>query len=232
MYYFSKPAITTTTTAPTSTIPMTTSTTSTTTPTPNKRCPDGFFNIGSKCYKIYTDTTRSWEAAKSKCEAEDLVLPTKTDDANILRKYIVDTYGDMWVWMGARGVGTEFQWVRSGDAISNTSPLWWNGQPNGNTGTDRCLLLTSNKPDWANQPTHPYYPLKCSRTDGGRHAMCEYKRCPDGFFNIGSKCYKIYTDTTRSWEAAKSKCEAEDLVLPTKTDDANILRKYIVDTYG
>ncbi|CAL4193200.1 unnamed protein product, partial [Meganyctiphanes norvegica] len=92
-----------------------------------RQCPGGFFKIGSKCYKIYTDTTRSWEAAKSKCEAVDLVLPTKTDDANILRKYILDTYGDMWVWMGARGVGTEFQWVRSGEAISNTSPLWWTG---------------------------------------------------------------------------------------------------------
>ncbi|CAL4237940.1 unnamed protein product, partial [Meganyctiphanes norvegica] len=94
-----------------------------------RQCPGDSFKIGSNCYKIYTDTIRSWDDSKSKCEAEGLVMATKPDDAITLRKYIVETYGDNYVYLDARGDNTEFRWLRTDEAISNTDALWRHGYP-------------------------------------------------------------------------------------------------------
>ncbi|CAL4067575.1 unnamed protein product, partial [Meganyctiphanes norvegica] len=41
----------------------------------------------------------------------------------------------------------------------------------------------------------------------------EVESCPAGFFKMSTQCFKVFNDSTRSWSAAKTKCEQEGLIL-------------------
>ncbi|CAL4122986.1 unnamed protein product [Meganyctiphanes norvegica] len=142
-----------------------------------RHCPASFFKIGYQCYKLYNDRGRSysWDDCKTKCEAEDLVMASKPNDTLTLREYIVKEFGNIYayVFMGARGDGTEFRWENTGEVISNNDPLWHpRGRPTPPVSTSKCLvLLTHSNNVNADGPTTPYFPLDCS---SHQFVLCEY----------------------------------------------------------
>ncbi|CAL4110230.1 unnamed protein product, partial [Meganyctiphanes norvegica] len=57
------------------------------------------------------------------------------------------------------------------------------------------------------------------------------RSCTAGFFRIGNQCFKLFTDSQRSWDSAKLKCQAEGLQ-QAEPNDPLTLRKYIIDNFG
>ncbi|CAL4063343.1 unnamed protein product, partial [Meganyctiphanes norvegica] len=125
-------------------------------------CREGFNRIGSKCYKMYTDTGRSWDNAKSWCEAEGLVMAGKPDDAITFRAALIEIYGNGRVWLDARGDNTQFRWERNNEAISNTDALWFPRMTGSKVTTSHCLGLLAHNYFSNVYPTQPFYPGSCS----------------------------------------------------------------------
>ncbi|CAL4175052.1 unnamed protein product [Meganyctiphanes norvegica] len=134
------------------------------------QCPGGFFKIGSQCYKMYSDTRRTWNDSKAWCEVEGYVMATKPDDAITLRQYIMEHIGDGNVNLGARGDGSVFRWVDTDEAISNTDDLWWADHPSDVTTWD-CLVLASHEFWMYKGPTQPFFSSDCT---GKRRTLCQY----------------------------------------------------------
>ncbi|CAL4131050.1 unnamed protein product [Meganyctiphanes norvegica] len=120
---------------------------------------------------IDIDESVSWDESNAKCVTEGLVMATQPDDAIALRQYIVDNYGDKAVHLGAKGDGSVFRWVDTGDVISNTDDLWVPGNPGSSVTPSDCLVLMSIEWFMNDAPTHPFYSVTCSAED---NTLCEY----------------------------------------------------------
>merc|ERR1739842_105514 len=126
-----------------------------------------------QCFKVFVDQQRNWEDGKSKCISEGLQLAQPLDVIAIpLRKYILDTYGSKYIWLGAKGDGYQFLWERDNDIISNSNSLWYPGHPfaQGVT-TSHCLLLLAHSSFATSVPSKPDYSTTC--TAPNRYALCE-----------------------------------------------------------
>jgi len=135
-------------------------------------CPPTFFMIAStqQCFKVMDEEKRSWSDSKKKCEEEGLQL-AHPYDAIALQNYMIERYNfNAWVWLGARGDGSNLIWERNGKAIQNGDVLWWPGKPGSNTGTDRCLYMLSHSSHRSSNPGKPFSSNTCSTP---RITLCE-----------------------------------------------------------
>ncbi|CAL4160929.1 unnamed protein product, partial [Meganyctiphanes norvegica] len=143
----------------------------------SSQCPEPYFRVLSQCFRLFDDKHRSWEESKAYCEGDGLAL-AHPKHALDLRKYIVDRYGDKYVWLDARGDDTALVWEDTDDYISNTDALWFPGQPGSRVTTAYCLLLTSNEENMNDNPAQVLYTYICSSTENksglGLYALCEY----------------------------------------------------------
>ncbi|CAL4111413.1 unnamed protein product [Meganyctiphanes norvegica] len=140
-----------------------------------ERCPRGFFNVSSQCFKMFRDRTRNWSAAKTKC-GEDGHILAQPDEAIVvpLRSHLYEAYGDdSFAWLGAQGDGSKFVYVHGGLALDNDSPLWAPDHP-GSYGVDAesCLMLLVGGNGIRNYPASPYWSDPCHKTN---YALCEAK---------------------------------------------------------
>ncbi|CAL4211732.1 unnamed protein product, partial [Meganyctiphanes norvegica] len=96
------------------------------------------FCVLSQCFTFFMDGKVNWTDAKAKCEEFSLILAEPSDSVAVpLRKYMVDKFGDVPAWIGAKCDGNQFVFQHSGTALPNKSPLWDDNSPtSGNSGTD------------------------------------------------------------------------------------------------
>ncbi|CAL4081072.1 unnamed protein product, partial [Meganyctiphanes norvegica] len=231
--------------------PAPTSTISTKNPTTNPRhCPEGYFLVVEQCFRILDDTTRTWYDSKALCEANDLVMPQPRHPIE-LRSYIVENFGKRQeVWLGAKGDGTLFRYVRTGDPISNTDNLWWPTHP-GYRVNGYCLVLLASEYHINIYPTKPFIANPCTYVSSYL-TLCELiktytpsptstiptttpttnpRHCPEGYFLVVEQCFRIFDNTTRTWDDSKALCEANDLVMCQPRHPIE-LRSYIVENFG
>ncbi|CAL4172865.1 unnamed protein product, partial [Meganyctiphanes norvegica] len=126
-------------------------------------CPgaDGFFLSarGNQCLKVYVDESRTWDAAKTLCETQGLEL-AKPQDAVGLRKYLQERYGDKQYWVGGKATGSAYEWIRDGQQLSSSDPLWADDEPDA-TASGNCLYLRSYASFVTSQPDQPYWDQPC-----------------------------------------------------------------------
>ncbi|CAL4122482.1 unnamed protein product, partial [Meganyctiphanes norvegica] len=191
---------------------------------------EGFFSMSIQCFKIYTDQTRNWQDAKSHCENRGLTLAEPFSSIAVaLRKYLLDTYGEGDVWVGAIADGSKFVWQHDRTELRSDSPLWRRGTPHRFT-SDRCVEMEVSTGDLTYSPKGPYEDQSC--TDQ-QFVLCEEYQQAEGFFSMPTPFFKIYTDQTRNWQDAKSHCENRGLTLAEPSSSIAVaLRKYLLDTYG
>ncbi|CAL4110232.1 unnamed protein product, partial [Meganyctiphanes norvegica] len=136
----------------------------------------GFFNVGDQCFKLFTDSRRSWDSAKAKCQAEGLQLAVPTDPV-LLGRHIVDNIDDgNYAWLGARGDNTALKWERYGTRIISGPSDGFYGlfhpgdYPGPDVTTSHCLMLLSQAYNLNWLPQHPFHSSSCSNK---YYTLCE-----------------------------------------------------------
>ncbi|CAL4202078.1 unnamed protein product [Meganyctiphanes norvegica] len=128
-----------------------------------KECPlsEGFFmSPWSQCLKVFNDQPRNWTESVSFCKSEGLVLARPYGAAG-LQAYLNHRYGLSSYWIRGRGTGSSITWQPDGQAISNTSALWWPGEPANYLSTSYCLCLLTSDSEFEKHPGKPYYTCGC-----------------------------------------------------------------------
>ncbi|CAL4164321.1 unnamed protein product, partial [Meganyctiphanes norvegica] len=132
-------------------------------------------SIFTDCYVISSGTSYwmykedrwvTWNEARLKCIKEGLILATPpliSGQAIALWWDVLFACGaDSNAWLAARGDGMQFVTQPDGTAISNTSPLWWAGQPGNEVSTDDCMWMYGHKKGLTEQPHSPYWSGSCT----------------------------------------------------------------------
>ena len=84
-----------------------------------------------------------------------------------------DAYSnESYYWLGGRGTGSVFQWVRSGEDLPSSNPYWREGDPGIMTGTGSCLVMQT---DDANFKTYPGQPYEYGGCTVALSVLCERK---------------------------------------------------------
>merc|ERR1719244_851598 len=136
---------------------------------PDGKCPPGSFEVREVCFKLLADKERNWDDGKAKCEAEGLILAEPTESTALpLRKFLMDTYGDEYIWIGGRGTGAHIVWDYSKAKVDNESPLWAFGKQH-NTDASRCMQILAWQSFLTHQPDGPYSFTYCTLK---RFALC------------------------------------------------------------
>ncbi|CAL4060164.1 unnamed protein product, partial [Meganyctiphanes norvegica] len=136
-------------------------------------CPSGFFRSGGSthCFKYFNDRKRNWDAAKTKCEQEGLIIAQPYDiDVISLRQDLINQYGDANVWLGARGDGYNMVW-QSGKILSSSSGLWYNGSNQGGVSKRNCLGMAHWPHALRSQPRQVYNSWECQEST--RTTLCQ-----------------------------------------------------------
>ncbi|CAL4092825.1 unnamed protein product, partial [Meganyctiphanes norvegica] len=207
-------------------------------------CPNEVFKLRGTQHQfiIFQDVMRNWPNAMKKCETEFLRKVHPSDQVAVqLRKYILESCGDVPVWLNARSDGTKFVWQDNKIELNREDDLWLKGDPTSifdilwhyldkRISSNHCLNLAVWFENWSERPRRVYASTTCSTRF---YTICE--ECPVGFFRLkGSRqCFKLLKDVQRSWGKAQGACLDENSVLATPSDEIAVaLRKYILDKYG
>uniref|UniRef100_A0A3P9LRE2 C-type lectin domain-containing protein n=1 Tax=Oryzias latipes TaxID=8090 RepID=A0A3P9LRE2_ORYLA len=86
---------------------------------------NGWVPFGSNCYKLNTQTRKSWSAARHDCvqEGGDLVSITSEEENTYVAEAMGPTHLDLWI--GLSTLDGVFKWVDKTDTtFSNYGPGW------------------------------------------------------------------------------------------------------------
>ncbi|XP_072020401.1 macrophage mannose receptor 1-like [Amphiura filiformis] len=201
---------------------------------PTGNCPQGWYKLLTKCYRIYgifEADRASWLDAKDYCQnsfpgsnANLATIHNSEQQAAlaVMMKAAPDV--DVWIGLSDSGSSGKFHWT-DGSNLDYTN--WGAGQPDGvlfpGEGSGSCVEMMNealHPGDWndvncdnmnaylCQQPLDPT--LEPNEPDIG---ICEKTGYTDYFNN----CFKLYQDTL-SYEEARATCEADGTTLATIKD--------------
>ncbi|CAN9505425.1 unnamed protein product [Ophioblennius macclurei] len=173
-------------------------------------------------YKFFDHRT-TWEQAQRICSWFDSSLASvhsAEEDiflTNTLSK-MAKVEGDNW-WLGLHTYENDGRFRWSDHSVLNYVS-WALGRPHPLSRDRRCVHLSVNKADWADQKCHSDLPYICKRvnvtgtippTPSSPHPPAG---CPDGWSSYQHKCFRVFDLSSRvTWSAAKLKCETQRGVL-------------------
>ncbi|CAL4105012.1 unnamed protein product, partial [Meganyctiphanes norvegica] len=139
-------------------------------------CPNERFKIkGSSLeFIIFFDEKRNWINANKKCKAESMSTAHPSDKVAVrLRKYLLESCGDVPVWLNAKSDGTKFVWQDTNTTLHRNDTLWLIGDPTSifdqkwhyldeRISIHHCLNLAVLFDDWSQRPRNVYASNQCS----------------------------------------------------------------------
>ncbi|XP_056147018.1 macrophage mannose receptor 1 [Lampris incognitus] len=173
----------------------------------------GWRQYNSYCYKLNTETRKSWLAARNDCvrEGGDLVS-IATDDEERYINGLLNSNIDLWIGFSTLKcnklscqvqVGnTQFAWS---DASQFQFHNWADGEPSSvDTQAGTCSAITKEATDqngkWKARVCRNERPYMCKR---GLNTIC-----PPGWLSFGGSCYWLVSNTNllTTWYEAQTKC--------------------------
>jgi len=181
-------------------------------------CPGGMFQLGGQCYRLYNDVRRNWFDAKAVCAGNNMILAELPQDPVALAAYLERTYGlTYWTWTGVKG-----------DRIPTYSPYWRPDRPGDRRTDNHCMVLMGSRDGLQNFPGTPYESIYCDSNK--QWTLCQSK-CPEGMFQVGGQCYRLFKDVRRNWFEAKAVCEQNGLSL-AEPEDPVAVTSLLVKEHG
>ncbi|XP_039901209.1 C-type mannose receptor 2 isoform X2 [Simochromis diagramma] len=173
-------------------------------------------------YKFF-DHRSTWDQAQRICSWFDSSLASvhsaeeQTFLANTLRK-MSKVEGDLW-WLGLHTYENDGRFRWSDHSVLNYV-AWALGRPLPISRDRKCICMSANKEDWADQKCHSDLPYICKRvnvtgtappTPPSPHPP---SGCRDGWSSFQHKCFRVFDQSNRvTWSAAKLNCESQGGVL-------------------
>ncbi|CAB1431367.1 unnamed protein product [Pleuronectes platessa] len=178
-------------------------------------------------YKFF-DQRNTWDQAQRICSWFDSSLASvhsAEEDAflgSTLRK-MVRAEGDNW-WLGLHTYENDGRFRWSDHSVLNYVS-WALGRPHPLSRDRRCVHMSANKADWADQKCPSDLPYICKRvnvtgtippTPSSPHPPAG---CPDEWASYQHKCFRVFDQLYRvTWSASKLRCETQGGVLAVVTN--------------
>ncbi|CAL4064934.1 unnamed protein product [Meganyctiphanes norvegica] len=184
----------------------------------DNNCPNGFFRLGTECFKVFQQFAR-WDEARHICKSQGWEL-AEPDNLQALAEFIYTKVSHYYFWIGSRGIGDSFKYL-SGQSLQDDAP-WGLGYPSDMTSVGDCLILRS---------TNTSYMTSLAATDcyNKYYFLCE-PACPKGFIKSGSGCFKPVIKA-QNWENSEKNCYEDKLQIAEPEDPKN-LAKLLYDGIG
>ncbi|CAL4114994.1 unnamed protein product, partial [Meganyctiphanes norvegica] len=118
----------------------------------------------NETFVIFLDEMRKWPQANKKCEEEFMRTAHPSNEIVLkLRKHLLESCGNVPVWLNARSDGTKFLWLDTKTELNRKDDLWLKGDPTSifdqtwhyldkRMGSDHCLNLAVWFDSWSERP--------------------------------------------------------------------------------
>ncbi|XP_035247102.1 macrophage mannose receptor 1 [Anguilla anguilla] len=179
--------------------------------------------FGSNCYKLKSDTRKSWASARIDCvrEGGDLVSITSAEEEQYVTGRLDASLYDLWIGFSTLSCtklscqvqvdSTQFQWS---DASSSSYTNWGTGQPDLTDKMNGVCSAVIKDPDeqfgkWRSHLCRHERPYMCKR---GMETIC-----PPGWLSFSGSCYWVVSNLNllTSWHEALTRCSGMSASLVT-----------------
>ncbi|KAM8872531.1 uncharacterized protein ACB058_004460 isoform 1-T1 [Synchiropus picturatus] len=183
-------------------------------PNPGPQCDatSGWRQYGSNCFKLNSDTRKSWVAARHDCvqDGGDLASVTTAAEEQFITSTLDSSHLDMWIGLSTLKcnkischveVGnSQFAWS---DARLDDYRNWASGEPIVDTQTGSCAAIVKDTSDefgkWKSHACRYERPYMCKRPLN--------TICPPGWLSFSGSCYWISNiNMLTTWNEAQTKC--------------------------
>ncbi|RVE65935.1 hypothetical protein OJAV_G00121150 [Oryzias javanicus] len=181
------------------------------------QCQPGWRENNGKCYFFSTDT-KSWFDANTYCMQQNSHLLSIQDVQE--RLWVRTQVGTEIYWMGLNDEIVEGVWEWSdGSPFIEYLSLWGQGQPDNWQGNEHCgEVVGYNNGHWNDENCDTKRRYICKHINSNTLPQCDRA---NGWVQFGSSCYKLKSETRKSWSAARHDCvqEGGDLVSITSEEE-------------
>ncbi|XP_026210251.1 C-type mannose receptor 2, partial [Anabas testudineus] len=183
------------------------------------QCQSGWREYENKCYFFSTDN-KSWMEANAFCLGQN---------SNLMS--IQDIHERLWVrtqinkeiyWIGLNDQFVEGIWEWSdGSPFIEYLSYWMQGQPDNwgdEPGEDCGQVVGSSLGQWNDENCNVKRKYICKHVNSNPGPQCDLS---NGWMQYASDCYKLKSDTKKSWTAARHDCvqDGGDLVSITTAEE-------------
>ncbi|XP_038046213.1 lymphocyte antigen 75-like [Patiria miniata] len=197
------------------------------TPAPTGGCPLGWLKYNNRCYKIMgvggqSDPRKNWQDAKTECmktTGANLASIHSIEVQTYLTADMIESTDDVWIGMSALASGSKFVWT---DSSSVDFVNWAANQKDqtdfiqlGNASDCIRMMYEDDEPGkWLDENCDALHAYLCMMKPDDQYPDNPISNdCTDlsgsGYTQYGDVCFKVYTDSKRNFNDAKTKCEAD-----------------------
>ncbi|KAM3599721.1 uncharacterized protein V6R79_010309 [Siganus canaliculatus] len=174
------------------------------------QCPTGWREYDTSCY-LFSNDTKSWMEANAFCleQSSNLMSIHNIQERLWVRTQIsTEVY---WIGLTDQFSENNWEWSDGSDFIHYIS-YWIHGQPDNFGGGEDCgQVVGSNFGQWSDEDCSIKKKYICKYINSNPTPHCDLS---DGWKQHESNCYKLKSETRKSWSEARHDCvlEGGDLV--------------------
>ncbi|XP_074546917.1 uncharacterized protein LOC141805663 [Halichoeres trimaculatus] len=183
------------------------------------QCLEGWREYENKCYFFSTDT-KPWLEAQAFCLEKNSNLMSVQDIHE--RLWVRTQIGTEIYWFGLndRAVEGVYEWA-DGDPFIPYLSYWAPGQPDNwgaEPGEDCGQILGGSFGQWNDENCNIKRKYICKHVNANPGPQCDLN---NGWRQHGSNCYKLNSETRKSWSEARGDCvlQGGDLVSITSAEE-------------
>ncbi|KAK0140767.1 C-type mannose receptor 2 [Merluccius polli] len=211
---------------------------------------NGWSQFGSNCYKLKSETTKSWLAARYDClrDGADLVSLQSAEEEGFVVGKLDESHIDLWLGFSTLKCNKLSCQVETGNQVftwSDASPSAWTnwaaGQPppcdDPQGGTCAALIRDAEFGKWRAHVCRYERPYMCKRALNSK-SSCFFQvvvHLSAGWQSFAGSCYWLVsnTDLLTTWHEAQTKCTdfGANLVIINSQEEQYFVNGFLPDLH-
>ncbi|XP_024286595.1 macrophage mannose receptor 1 [Oncorhynchus tshawytscha] len=193
------------------------------------QCEEGWRAYEDKCYYFSTNT-KSWDDARTDCVGRGSHLMSILDIPE--RTWVRTQVGTEIFWIGLNDIAAEGVWEwTDGSTFLPFLAYWKPGNPDNWEDNEDCgEVVGGEQGRWNDDVCTSRRKYICKRPNPNPPTMCD---TANGWSQYGSNCYKLKTDTRKSWLGARHDCvrDGADLVSIASPEEEQYITGRLDDSF-
>ncbi|XP_038845355.1 macrophage mannose receptor 1 [Salvelinus namaycush] len=193
------------------------------------QCEEGWRANEDKCYYFSTDT-KSWDDARTDCVRRGSHLMSILDIHE--RTWVRTQVGTEIFWIGLNDIAAEGVWEwTDGNTFLPFLAYWKPGNPDNWEDNEDCgEVVGGEQGRWNDDVCTSRRKYICKRPNPNPPTTCD---TANGWSQYGSNCYKLKTDTRKSWLGARHDCvrDGADLVSIASPEEEQYITGRLDDSF-